>query len=200
MDTSPEDRFKTNLLILFEIINDMYEDGINNEVIESRINVLPFIKLYIKRTSSDKLIKKFIKETYQFWDKIKLKNDIYFKEEGLKLFSTIEEKGIDSIKEDEEFKKDNNLTKSLSTDHVVIFKKLLEGSYVFEDENIDVFDDERKEDVWRVMHSFVKISISYIHETRKMVKDDERTSYRIPFMDEIHVVDMATEWKVKLND
>lgn len=199
MNLPPEERFKKNLLVLFEIINEMYEDGINNEVIPNKLNVLPFIKLYIKKTSSDKLIKKFIRETYKVWDKIKNKNDDYFKEEGFKLFSTIEENGLDAIKKDDDFEKDNDLSKSLSTEHVIIFKELLNGKYLYEEETIFIFDDERKEDVWSLMHSFIKISLAYIHETRKMIK--ENGGYQVPFMkDEItNLKEQAEEWKVKLN-
>ena len=49
------------------------------------------------------------------------------------------------------------------------------------------------------MHSFIKISLAYIHETRKMIK--ENGGYQVPFMkDEItNLKEQAEEWKVKLN-
>ena len=48
--TSPSERFKKNLLTLFQVVEDMYEEGINNEVIEEDNTkiLLPAIKLYIR--------------------------------------------------------------------------------------------------------------------------------------------------------
>ena len=47
------------------------------------------------------------------------------------------------------------------------------------------------------MHSFVRISLCYIHQTRKMVDG----KYTVPFFnegeDEIKVSDLAVEWNVK---
>lgn len=193
MDLSPEDRFKSNLLTLFDIINEMFEEGLANGVIKQSINILPLIKLFIKKTSSDHMIKRFIKRTNEYWDIIKKKDDEYIKEKLLGIFNDVQENGVDAVKKDEELQGDNKLINSLSGDHFVVFKDLLSKSYQYDGEEIYVFDDERREDIWKIMHSFVRISLCYIHKVRKEIDGH----YTVPFHNELHVKDLAKEWGVK---
>jgi len=196
MDLAPEERFKSNLLALFDIIDEMFKEGADNGVIQNSINILPLIKLFIKRTSGDHMVKRFINRTQNYWDIIKRKDDEYIKERLLDIFNNVQEKGVDAVKEDEEFKDDcgdNKLINSLSKDHFVVFKDLISGSYNYEGEEYRIFDDDRKEDIWRIMHSFVKISLCYIHNGRKWVGD----KYTVPFFDTIKVKELASEWGVK---
>ena len=190
----PCERFKINLLTLFDIVNDMYEEGQENGIIESKFNILGLLKLFIKKTPGDYMIKRFIRRTYSHWDSIYDKNEDYFKDMGLQLFSMMQEKGIDSFKEDSDTEEDNSLMSSLSGDHVSTFKNLLSATYMYEGEEIDIFDDERKGDVWKIMHSFVKISLAYIHESRKPVGD----KYSVEFFPEIKVKSSAEKWGVKV--
>ena len=197
MDLAPEDRFRSNLLTLFDIINEMFEEGIANGVIKQSINILPLIKLFIKRTDSDHMIKRFIRRTHKYWDIIKRKDDDYIKEKLLGIFNDVQENGVDAVKKDEELKGDSKLINSLSGDHFVVFKDLLSKSYEYEGEEIFVFDEERRDDIWKIMHSFVRISLCYVHFVRKW--DGEK--YLLPFFnegeDELHVRKLAKEWGVK---
>ena len=190
---APCERFKLNLLTLFDIVNDMYEEGQENGVIESKFNILGLMKLFIKKTPSDYMLKRFIKRTHEHWDKIYDKDEDYFKDMGLQLFSMMQDKGVDAFKSEEEIQGDNKLMSSLSGDHVSTFKNLLSATYDYEGEEIDIFDDERKEDVWKIMHSFVKISLAYIHESRKPVGD----KYSVEFFPEIKVKSSAEKWGVR---
>ena len=187
------ERFKANLLTLFDIINDMYEEGQENGIIESKFNLLGLLKLFIKKTPSEYMLKRFIMRTYKHWDKIYDKDEDYFKDMGLQLFSMMQDKGVDAFKSEEEMQGDNKLMSSLSGDHVSTFKNLLSATYDYEGEEIDIFDDERKEDVWKIMHSFVKISLAYIHESRKPVGD----KYTVEFFPEIKVKSSAEKWGVR---
>jgi len=195
MELPPEERFKRNLLSLFEIIEEMFIEGTNNNVINQSINILPLIKLYIKKTSSDHMIKRFITRTHDIWDVIKRKDDTYIKEKMLDIFNNIQEKGVDSVKNDEEFSgnKISQIAGALSGDHFVVFKDLLCKSYQFEGKEYYILDQERKNDIWKIMHSFVKISICYIHQIRKKVDGH----YTVPFLNEIDISDLASEWKIK---
>jgi hypothetical protein len=191
---SPPERFKINLLTLFDIINDMFEEGIENGVIDNQINLLSVMKIVIRKASSDYMLRRFIKRTNEHWDKI-LDEDIdYFKNKGLELFNMVQDKGVDAFKGEEELNGDNKLVNSLSGDHVNNFKRLLEATYVYEGEEIDIFDDDRRSDVWKIMQSFVRISLCYIHETRKPVEG----KYTVEFFPEIKVKTCAEKWGVKL--
>ena len=193
MNTNPEDRFKNNILSLFDIVDEMYREGVDNEVIDNSINILPLIKLLIKKTPSDKMVRKFINRTHDLWDVIYRKDDSYIKEKMMDVFNSVQEKGVDAVKEDEDLKADNTLVNSLSKDHFVVFNRLLTSSYTYEGDTYEILDEERKEDIWRIMHSFVKISICYIHQGRKWVVD----KYTVPFYDTINVKELADKWGVK---
>lgn len=190
----PAERFKVNFLTLFDIVNDMYEEGQEQGIIETKFNLLPILKLVIKKTDSEHMLKRFVSRTYKHWDKIYDKDEDYFKDMGLRIFSMMEDKGIDALKEDEDIKGgDSNLVNSLSGDHLTTFKNLLSATYEYEGDTIEVFDEDRKKDVWKIMHSFVKIGICYIHESRRKVGD----SYTVEFFPEIKVKSSAEKWGVK---
>ena len=189
---SPSERFKKNLMILSEIINDMFEEGQENGVVPSGFNVFAILKLILSKTSGEYMIKRFIKRTNKHWEQIKEKDLNYFKNIGLELFQTIETKGVEGFKDEEEISS-TNLIGKLSSGNFKDFKTILEGSYEYEGDTIDIFDDTRKEDIWKIMHSFVKISLCYIHETRKPMEG----KYTVEFFPEIQIKQAAEEWNVR---
>ena len=77
-----------------------------------------------------------------------------------------EDKGIDKMLDGD----DKSVMGGLKFTHVSLFKDLLSSSYVDHDGNtVEIFDDDRIADTWKIMYSFVKQSILYIHANRKMV-------------------------------
>ena len=189
---SAPDRFKVNLITLSEIINDMFEEGQDNGLVGKGFNVFSLLKLILSKTPSEYMIKRFIKRTNSHWDKIKEKDIDQFKNIGLELFQTIEDKGVDGFKDEEELSGSSFLGK-ISTDHFKNFKVLLEGSYGYEGETIEILDETRKDDIWKIMQSFVKISLCYIQETRKEIDG----KYTVEFFPDLHIKELAGEWGVK---
>ena len=187
------ERFKSNMLTLFDIVYEMFEDAQEHNIVSTKLGILKILKVCIKSCSGEKMIKNFIKRSHPFWDKIRNKDIEYFKNMGLDLFNDFEQKGLDSVKNNEEFQDNSGFMKNLSGDHINSFKKILESSYDYEGETYDIFDDERKNDVWQIMHSFVKISLLYIHEGRKKVDG----KYTVEFFPEIKVKQNALDWGVK---
>lgn len=187
------ERFKSNMLTLFDIVYEMFEDAQEHNIVSTKLGILKILKVCIKSCSGEKMIKNFIKRSHPFWDKIRNKDIEYFKNMGLDLFNDFEQKGLDSVKNDEEFQDSAGFMKNLSGDHINSFKKILESSYDYEGETYDIFDEERKNDVWQIMHSFVKISLLYIHESRKQVDG----KYTVEFFPEIKVKQNALDWGVK---
>lgn len=192
--TFPE-RFKRNLLTLFSVIEDMYEEGINNDVIEEdNVNILlPAAKIYINTKNSDTMINRWIAKTYEHWDKIKEKDTAYFQEIGLKIFNIIRDKGLDRLKEEEEIKDDGFMNK-ISEKQISNFKNLLQGEYEYEGDTYKIFNEETEKMIWTLMDSFVKLSICYIHENRRIV-DGVPVSECFP---EVDVEKLSKEWCVKL--
>ena len=188
------ERFKMNLLTLLEIVNDMFEEGIENKIITNSFNIMNIFKLFIAKTPSEYMLKRFIKRTHPHWEKIKDKDIDYFKDIGLNIFQIIQDKGMDGFKNEEELSS-GSLLQTVSGDHIASFKKLMESSYEYEGETVEVLDEDRREDIWKIMQSFVKISIKYIHETRK--KTDGK--YTVEFFPEISVKTVSNTWGVNFN-
>lgn len=191
------DRFKYNIVALFDIIYEMFEEAKDNGVVNTKLGILSILKICINSTNSEKMVKKFIKRTHPYWNKIREKDLDYFKEVGLNLFRDYEDnKGIDHYKNSDKFsdETDKSFISKLSDDHIKSFKTILQSSYNDDDgEEVEIFDEERQKDIWNIMHSFVKISLCYIHETRKEVDG----KYTVECFPEIKVRESAKTWGIK---
>lgn len=184
----PSDRFKKNMIILLEIISEMFEEASENKVVESDTKLLTILKVIINSTNGSYMINNFIKRSNKYWDKIRERDIDYFKNHGLELFTSVKEKGIDSFKEG-----DNNFVKNLQDKHIDNFKKMLEATYSINGKEIDIFDEERKEDIWKIMASFVKISISHVHTERNY----ENGKYSTEYFPEINIKENVDKWDIR---
>lgn len=184
----PCDRFKKNMITLLDIISDMFEEASDNNLVESDTKLLTILKVIINSTNGDYMIKNFIKRSNPYWEKIRARDIEYFKNFGLDLFTSVKEKGVDSFKEGE-----NTFFDNLKDTHVDNFKKMLESTYMSDGEEIEIFDDERKEDIWKILGSFVKISISHIHEER----DYSNGKYSVEYFPEINIKDNVQSWEIR---
>jgi len=190
MSLPTEERFKRNFLTLVDICHEMVEEGSENGVSTITPTMFNLVKIFITRLEAKFLIERFIRKTYDYWDKIHAKDLEYFKELGLNLFSMAGDKGIDNMVDGE----DKSITGGLNLDHVSSFKNLLSAEYKDSDGNeIKVFDDEKIEDTWKIMQGFVKQSILYIHNQRQMV-DGQYTKDYFP---NVNIKENGERWKVK---
>lgn len=200
------ERFKKNVINLYEIIYDMYDEAKANDIIESTF-IIKSVGSYIKRIESEKMVNNFILKTNEYWERIYNKDIEYFKEIGLSLFRDFEENGIEKFKEmgKEEIEKlgekiqENSFLSKIGDDQVKEFHKVISSSFTCIDEEdeseeeVDIFDDERKEDVWKIMHALVKTSLVYVHEKRCRVNNE----YTVDFFNDIKVKSGAEKWKIK---
>lgn len=187
--SNPSERFKSNLIILIDIISEMFEEGYENKVVKNDFKILNLLKIIIKKYDGDFMLKNFIRKTNPYWDKIREKDLDYFKNLGLELFNIVQEGGL------EKYKKDNSgdFFKTLSESHLQNFKTLLEAEYESDGEKFQIFDEERKEDVWKILHSFVRISVVFIHDQRKYMDG----KYTMEFFPEISIKENTEKWDIK---
>ena len=189
MAQKPEERFKRNFITLVDICNDMVEEGETQGISSVSSTIINIAKIFISKLEPEFLIERFVRKTYEHWDKIYEKDLDYFADLGLNLFNMTEQKGVDGMLEGEE----KGMFGAISMDHISGFKKLLSATYNEGGSEVKIFDDERVEDVWKIMHSFVKQSISYIHERRTMVDGQ----YTKDYFSNVNVKENAEKWKVK---
>lgn len=184
----PSDRFKKNMIILLDIISEMFEEASENKIVESDTKLLTILKVIINSTNGDYMINNFIKKSNPYWEKIRERNIDYFKNHGLSLFTSVKEKGLESFKEG-----DNNFVKNLQDKHIDNFKTMLEATYNVNGKEVDIFDEERREDIWKIMESFVKISVSHIHNERKW----ENGKYSVEYFPEINIKENVDRWNIR---
>lgn len=190
MSLPAEERFKRNFLTLVDICHEMVEEGSQNGVSTITPTMFNLVKIFITRLEGRFLLERFIRKTYDYWDKIYEKDLNYFKELGLNLFSMVGDKGLDNIVNRE----DKSLTGGLSMDHISSFKNLLSSKYKDENGNdIEIFDDDKIEDTWKIMHGFVKQSIVYVHKQRQMVNG----KYTKEYFPNVDIKENGEKWKVK---
>jgi len=186
---STEERFKKNFITLVEICEEMVHEGDRYNVSGLTPTMFGILKIIVKNVNSVFLIERFIRKTNDHWDKIHIKDIDYFKTVAVDLFNIAESNGIGGVIDQNE-----NLTSGLKLSHISMFKDLISGSYKDENgETIMIFDDERITDTWKIMHSFVKQSLFFIHTKRKMVGGN----YTVSYFSNINVKENAEKWKVR---
>ena len=189
MSLPAEERFKRNFLTLVDICHEMVQEGSENGVSSITPTMFNLVKIFITRLEGKFLLERFIRKTYPYWDKIYDKDLEYFKDLGLSLFSMAEDKGIDDM-----MGEDKSIAGGIGMDQISSFKNLLSSNYTDENGNqVEIFDDEKIEDTWKIMHGFVKQSILYIHSQREMV-DGEYTKDYFP---NVNIKENGERWKVK---
>jgi hypothetical protein len=191
MDTplSTEGRFKTNFVTLVEICEEMVHEGDRHNVSGLTPTMFSILKILVKTVNPVFLIERFIRKTSDHWDKIHTKDIDYFKTVAADLFNIVENNGIGGVIDQNE-----KLTSGLKLSHISMFKDLISGSYKDEnDETVMIFDDERVTDTWKIMHSFVKQSLLFIHTKRKMVGGN----YTVSYFSNVNVKENAEKWKVR---
>lgn len=186
---NPSERFKLNLIILIDIISDMFEEGYENKIVKNDFKILGLLKIIINKYDGSKMLTNFIKKTNLYWEKIRDKDLDYFKDLGLQLFDIARGEGLEKYKSES----NDDFFKSLSSSHVDNFRILLEGEYEVDGEKLEILDDERKADIWKILHSFVRISIVYIHQERKY----QDGKYNANFFPDISVRENIDKWEIK---
>lgn len=183
------DRFKSNMEILLDIISEMFQEASENNLVEENFGFFNIMKPIILNCSSEKVIVNFIKKTNEYWEKLRNKDIEYFKELGLGLFNIVQDKGVDSYKGQQTY----GFLDKIKDSHLESFKKILEAEYQKDGESFEIFDEERKNDVWNILHSFVRISIIFVHEKREF-KDGKYTN---EFFPEIKIKENVSKWGIK---
>ena len=185
-----EERFKRNFITLVEICEEMIQEGDSNGISTITPAMFSVFKIIISKINPRFLIERFIRKTSDYWGKIYDKDIDYFKNLGLELFNIADSSGLDNMLD----KEDKTLTKGLSLNHISSFKSLLSATYKDSEGNVvEIFDDERITDTWRIMHSFVKQSILFIHTNRGMIDGE----YTKDYFSNINIKENAEKWKVK---
>ena len=119
------------------------------------------------------LIEGFIRNSHEFWIQIHDREERFFIENAYKVWKHIPVRNIDVFRS-------------------LFGQKRRDGSYVV--------PLELREQIWKIFHAMVKISIKYVHRERKPIKkqDSSGYSYTVSFMDEIDIAHHSRMWGIEL--
>lgn len=173
---SEEDRFHRNVVDMSNLIGDLvtiaFEKGyniVNPALVTVASNIL-------NSYDKTKLITNFIEKSHPHWKMVLRKNELFFIEHAQEIFGDLPLSSVDA------------------------FKKLFT---LVDDKKQPVIEKEDRESIWDFFHSLVKICIKHIHTKRcpgvKINADGTKEAvYQRSYYDQVPLVDVATEWGVKL--
>jgi hypothetical protein len=137
--------FKTNVLsftnVIYDIVADAKDFGAD---VPASPEIISLARTVVENTDAEKLIHLFIKKTIEHWEKIRVKDLVFFREKAFTIFAEIPADKIEKMNQLYDF-------------------VLPDGA--------KLIDSAIEEQTWAFLHSFVKSSIRYIHYRRKPVKD-----------------------------
>ena len=187
--SSTSDRFKNNFMALIEICEELVLEGHEHGATTLTPVMFSVIRVLVSKLSGEYLIERFIAKTHKHWNNIRDRDFEYFKDLGGTLMSIASKEGVDSMIDQQD-----SVVSGLKFGHISAFKDLLVAEYKDENgEMVSLLDDDRIADTWRIMHSFVKQSISYIYEKRCIV-DGQFTK---DFFSDINIKTCATDWNLR---
>jgi len=189
MSFPTEERFKKNFMTLVDIVEDMVIEANENGGCGITPVMFGVLKIIGRAMNARTLIEKFIRKTNKHWVKLKNKEIDYFKNIFIDLMNIVNDKGLDNVLE----KEDKSITQGLNMGHLTSFKELLSMEYHVEGETKCIFNDERIDMTWKIIHSFIKQSILFIHETRMNGND----VYTLEYFPDIDVTANAEFWNIR---
>jgi hypothetical protein len=137
--------FKTNVITFTELIYDIVADAKDcGKEVPVSPELVTMVQGIVENTDAEKLIHIFTKKTIDHWEKIRIKDLVFFREKAFTIFADIPKDKIDKL---------NQLYDFVLPDG----EKLIDAAI--------------EEQTWAFLQSFVKSSIRYIHYRRKPVKD-----------------------------
>ncbi len=174
-DTAPppeEERFRQNISDFTLLVRDLLDDCHRKGKTTINPNVITVASAFIESYDSVILLTNFIHYSYPYWDEISKREEVFFRENCVKVFAGIPIDQVDAF------------------------------SALFNDVGEPVISDDDKEAMWDYFDSFVKICLKYIHrqrgpKIRDIGKGPQRVYSKNEFPD-VHLQKYAQIWDVKL--
>ena len=145
-------------MTLIDICEEMVQEGDDNGGCGITPMMFSVIKIIGSRLDAKNLIERFIRKTHNHWGNIQERNIDYFKQVFSDILNIATERGMENVLDNE----DKKITGELNMTHVGLFKRLLSMNYVVDNEEINLFNDERIDMTWKIMHNFYLVSISAV--------------------------------------
>lgn len=171
-----EDRFHDNVGILSEAVHSLVVKAANRGFEVVAPDVVSVAKFFLMSIDKNALIDAFIEKTNRYWERIRLKERVFFLDNTDTMFG------------------------DLPVGHVAAFKSLFQH---VDAKGHSIVSPDDEDDLWSLFSSQVKISIKYIHRMRGpfSYRSGQSTvnSYRFMFMSSIDIPALSKLWCVNLD-
>ena len=194
MSTSSQ-RYKDNVLNLCdltkEIIVDIQSKGIKTKLQPALIDVGIMI---LENTSAEQMVEKFISSSHDYCVEYKIENNDPHPYIWEKIRHKEEKFLLENI---------NTILGEMSEDMLQSFTEL----FVLKDKkNKSVINPKHKEEMWKLIHGMVCITIRYIHEKRKPGDIEKEVDgkivksrgYTVAFYSDIKIKSLAQKWELNI--
>ena len=155
MEKSDPAKFKENLVNLCSLIVDFYDyadkQGTNPPI--TKFVLMTGRSFFVGKTD-DLLIDQFCQKSWQYWDRIKSRDEEFFLKNAASIFAGIPDLFISQF--------------------VSLITMDYNGSRLISKETLD--------DMWAHLEAMVKISIRYVHERRTPKKVDSVMKYTVGYV------------------
>lgn len=166
------ERFSNNVRAAIEIIQDCLSELYSLDP-QNSVNPL-LVKLaaaFLKTYDNDALITGFIRNSHQFWDKIKIRDEAFFSENAGEVF------------------------KELPMDKVNVFKQVFTARKATGEL---VIKQVVRDQIWSLFEGMVRISIKYVHKNRDPYTSEGEPCYGREFLKDVDVERHSGNWNLKL--
>lgn len=175
-----EERFKIVIIDMAQLIRKIVV-YVNSKGYKTKLTpqTIDLGTVALNGFSGKKLTHEFVKRSYKiapgcetdtYWDKAREKNEDFLHQNLSILFG------------------------ELSMDLVQDFSDIMK---LKDDKGKYVVVDETRESIWEFLQALIKISIRFVHETRKPELIDGKKQYTVEYFSEISVSKQVTLWKIK---
>ncbi len=170
--TPPEERVKANLLEIIKLTRDTliyvsnkgYKINLDPKLFDIAIS-------FLQGWETIKIVDGFISRSYNYWDVIKSKDEIFLLENAKVLFGEI------------------------PTSFIEIFVDMMKA---VDKDGKSYVPDETKECVWKLIHAMIKGAVKYIHSSRCPKEIDGKKQYTVEFFPQVSIRKQIEIWEIKL--
>jgi hypothetical protein len=196
MSLEPEDKMKMTLKDLIDEVGEWMTEAKNKGLIKSDPKlIIPMAKIFLQQVEPSFIIENFISHTSVFWINVINKEEEHFK---LLLNEIPSILSFDQIKEEKQKNKMFSIIPDQLVDDAILdIKNFADMKYVENGVLHDILNQERKEMLWKISHSFIKFSVQYIHSKRKWCKETKK--YTVTYQPQVKLKSLISEnFKINL--
>ena len=178
MDIPEEERFRANILDLGALVHELTTNCWNAGRREVAPQLVAMGEDYLKKYESKKIIEGFINHSYEYWEKIRLREEDFFINHAHVIFQQL----------------------PIKSENINAFKMFFTAK---DNKGKDIVIEDDRKAIWVIFESLVKISIKYVHKSRGIKTVQTEQGPRQAYIDKnkfkfIDVKALSTLWKIEL--